>query len=184
MLILSQKNRIDAIFNKGKEEAWRLTSFYGEPMTHKRNLLHQLINQMSLPWICAGDFNELLKSSKKLKGSTRGRSQMYLFRDVIDECGFLDLSFIGANGHSVWERLDWAFANNDWFLIFTRTRKHHLNANSSDHCPLWIIPDRLDHPCISKPFRFEIWLLDKGCTKTVKAVWLSPDCLDPSKQAV
>ena len=83
------------------------------------------------------------------------------------------------------ERLDWAFANNDWFLRFTRTREHHLNANSSNHCPLWIIPNGLDHPCISKPFRFEeMWLSDKGCTKTVKAVWLSHDCLDPSKRAV
>ena len=41
-----------------------------------------------------------------------------------------------ADGHSIWERLDWAFANNDWFLRFTRTREHHLNANSSNHCPL------------------------------------------------
>ena len=80
MLIISQKNHIDAIVNKGMEEAWRLTGFYGEPMTHKRfdswSLLHQLINQMSLPWICTGDFNELLKSSKKLRGSMRGQFQM------------------------------------------------------------------------------------------------------------
>lgn len=62
---------------------------------------------------------------------------MQLFRDVIDEYGFLDLGFIGpqftwqkhfGDGHSVWERLDWAFANNDWFLKFTRTKKHYLNA--------------------------------------------------------
>ena len=149
MLIISQKNHIDAIVNKGMEEAWRLTGFYGEPMTHKRfdswSLLHQLINQMSLPWICTGDFNELLKSSKKLRGSMRGQFQMQIFRDVINECGFLDLGFIRpqftwqkhfADGHSIWERLDWAFANNDWFLRFTRTREHHLNANSSNHCPL------------------------------------------------
>lgn len=29
------KNHIDAIINKGKEDAWRFTSFYGEPVTHK-----------------------------------------------------------------------------------------------------------------------------------------------------
>ena len=30
------KNYIDAIVNKGKEDAWRLIGFYGEPVTHKR----------------------------------------------------------------------------------------------------------------------------------------------------
>ena len=29
-------NHIDSIINKGKEEVWRFTGFYGEPMTHKR----------------------------------------------------------------------------------------------------------------------------------------------------
>ena len=29
------KNHIDAIINKGKEDAWRFTSFYGEPVTHE-----------------------------------------------------------------------------------------------------------------------------------------------------
>ena len=56
------KNYIDAIVNKGKEDAWRLTGFYGEPITHKRyeswDLLCNLNNLMKLPWLCAGDFNE------------------------------------------------------------------------------------------------------------------------------
>lgn len=30
------KNHIDAIINKGKEDSWRFTRFYGEPVTHKR----------------------------------------------------------------------------------------------------------------------------------------------------
>ena len=65
----SSKNHIDAIVNKGKEDAWRVTGFYGEPITHKRfeswSLLRQLNNRTTLPWLCAGDFNELLKSSEK-----------------------------------------------------------------------------------------------------------------------
>ena len=30
------KNHIDAIINKGKEDSWRFTGFYGDPITHKR----------------------------------------------------------------------------------------------------------------------------------------------------
>ena len=47
------KNHIDAIINKGKEDAWRFTGFYGEPITHKRseswNKLRQLSNKFNLP---------------------------------------------------------------------------------------------------------------------------------------
>lgn len=94
------KNHIDAIVNKGKEDVCRLIGFYGEPITHKRfeswDLLRQLNNCFNLPWLCAGDFNELLKSSEKMGGSTRSQAQMQLFREVVDECGFIDLGFMGS----------------------------------------------------------------------------------------
>ena len=74
----SSKNHIDAIVNKSKEDVWRLTGFYGEPITHKRfeswNLLWQLNNCFNLPWVCAGDFNVLLKSLEKKGGSNRSRA--------------------------------------------------------------------------------------------------------------
>ena len=62
------KYHIDAIINKGKADAWRMTGFYGELMTQRRtkswSMLHQLNSRFSLPWLCAGDFNELLKASR------------------------------------------------------------------------------------------------------------------------
>ena len=80
---------------------------------------------------------------------------MQLFRDVLDECGFIDLGYVGspftwqkhfANGHSIWERLDRGMANNEWFLKFAGTKIYHLSSNNLDHCPLWIIPDVLEVP--------------------------------------
>ena len=47
---------------------------------------------------------------------------MQLFRDVIDECGFLDLGYVGdqftwkrhfVDAHSLWERLDRGLANHE-----------------------------------------------------------------------
>ena len=125
-VVSSSKNHIDAVFDKGKDGAWRLTSFYGEPATHKRfeswDLLRHLNSRMNLPWLCSGDFNELVWNSEKLGGSSSSQAQMQLFRDVIDECGFMNLGFAGSqftwkkhfsNGHSVWERLDRGLANNE-----------------------------------------------------------------------
>ena len=192
------KNHIDAIVNKGKEEAWRFTGFYGEPVTHRRfeswDMLRQLNNRFHLPWLCAGDFNEIVSNNEKLGGSNRSHSQMQLFRDVLDECGFIDLGYVGspftwqkhfADGHSIRERLDRGMANNEWFLKFAGTKIHHLSSNNSDHCPLWIIPDGLEVPQVTKPFRFEeMWLVDRGCTEIVEAVWAVPDEAEPAVKVI
>ena len=96
---LFSKNHIDAIVNKGKEDAWIFTGFYGEPVTHRRfeswDMLRQLNNWFHLPWLCAGNFNEIVSDTEKLGGSNRSHSQMQLFRDVLDECGFIDLGYVG-----------------------------------------------------------------------------------------
>ena len=60
--------------------------------------------------MCAGDFNKIIRQGEKLGGVIRNHRQMQLFRDVLDECGFLDLGFLGsrftwskhfADGHSI-----------------------------------------------------------------------------------
>ena len=61
----SSLNHIDAIVNKTSEKPWRFIGFYGELETHRRfeswSLLRQLHRQSSLPWLCTGDFNEIVK---------------------------------------------------------------------------------------------------------------------------
>lgn len=115
---------------------------------------------------------------------------MEQFREVIDECGFMDLGSMGApftwqknfaNGHSIWERLYRGMATNDWLIKFPGTRIYHLTSNSSDQCPLWIIPDGLEVASPSKPFQFkEMWLSDLGCSNVVEAMWSSIGSVDPS----
>ena len=183
------KHHIDSIINKGKDGAWRFTGFYGEPVTHLRHeawaKLRLLNSRFNLPWLCAGDFNKILRSNEKHGGSMRSQPHMQLFRDVIDECGFIDLGFVGpqftwckhyAAGHLVWERLNRGLANYEWFARFSGERVHHLHSDSSDHRPILIIPIGLEVDRKKKNFRFEeMWLSNKGCSNTVEAVWLSHD---------
>ena len=65
----SSKNHIDCIIGGGTKGAWRFTGFYREPITHKCHepweLLRQLHLQFNLPWLCAGDFNEIVKGAEK-----------------------------------------------------------------------------------------------------------------------
>ena len=65
-VVSSSLNHIDAEINLGKENSWRFTGFYGNPETHKHHdswaILKNLNRNSSLPWLCAGDFNEILRS--------------------------------------------------------------------------------------------------------------------------
>ena len=68
----SDKNHIDAIINKNKDTEWRFKGFYDEPDTQKRiqswDLLQTLKRKFQSPWLCAGDFNELVRREEKLGG--------------------------------------------------------------------------------------------------------------------
>ena len=58
--------------------------------------------------------------------------------------------------------------------MFPGTQIHHLDVTTSDQKVLWITPEGMDSS-FQKLFRFEhIWLTDKGCSDTVKAVWKEP----------
>ena len=74
----SSLNHIDAVINKNSGKAWRFIGFYGNPETHRRSeswdLLHSLHGRNSLPWLCAGDFNKIVKQSEESRGHLRPRN--------------------------------------------------------------------------------------------------------------
>ena len=55
---------IDAIIDHEVDDAWRFTGFYGDPNIAGRedswSLLKALSSSLSSPWVCLGDFNEIL----------------------------------------------------------------------------------------------------------------------------
>ncbi|XP_050290428.1 uncharacterized protein LOC126728679 [Quercus robur] len=77
---------------------WRLTGFYGNPDTNLRreswNLLRMLNSQYQMPWMCIGDYNEILSAIEKNGGPKRSQKQMEGFRNVINEYGFQDMGKI------------------------------------------------------------------------------------------
>ena len=112
-------------------------------------------------------------------GGIRPHGQMQAFHDIIDECGFMDLGYVGSrftwhkyfDNYTVLERLDRAMATNDWFSKFPDTKIYHLDVTTSDHNPLWIVSEGME--CKQKrPFRFEqMWMSESECGETIKAVW-------------
>ncbi|XVF72330.1 hypothetical protein PTKIN_Ptkin12aG0112500 [Pterospermum kingtungense] len=57
------------IHDEDKGIDWRITGFYGEPVTASRNtswaLLRYLASVNNLPWLCIGDYKEILTSDEK-----------------------------------------------------------------------------------------------------------------------
>ena len=110
----SSKYCIDVLVEKNTPWEWKFTGFYGELVTARRHEAwakrRTLNDKPHIPWPCAGDFNEITRQEEKVGGAIRAHSQMQAFRDIIDECGFMDLGFIGPNftwskhytdGHSI-----------------------------------------------------------------------------------
>ncbi|XP_050289699.1 uncharacterized protein LOC126727832 [Quercus robur] len=71
------------------------------------------------------------------------------FRDVIDECGFRDLGYMGSkftwakhysDGTIIWERLDRALGTEDWVSLFPAFQMVHLECGMSDHKLVHIYP--------------------------------------------
>ena len=78
---------------------WRITGFYGNPKTHRRkeswDLLKYLSQKSQMPWLCFGDFNEIVLVEEKLGGVQRSQNQMAAFREAIQQCRFKDLGYCG-----------------------------------------------------------------------------------------
>ena len=178
---------IDAIIELGVNDAWQFTGFYGDPETANResswSLLRLLSQRSNLPWVCIGDFNEILFAEEKQGWLIRPERQMQGFRDALDYCRLRDLGFNGflytwcnrrPGGQNVWIRLDREVASVEWILRFPTARIHHLDAFHSDHKSLLLCSNSEFKRFYRKgrPFRFEaMWLKDNSCKGVIRDSW-------------
>ena len=95
------------------------------------------------PWICCGDFNEILDVLEKLGSREKFQRGIDNFRRSIDICHLNDLGFEGddyftwSNGH-VFERLDRFFDNYSWLETFPDHKVKHLEFFCYDHKPILV----------------------------------------------
>lgn len=178
---------------------WRFTGSYGEPRRERRKeswyLLRFLRAQSTFPWLCAGDFNEVLHEGEHLGANDREAWQMNAFQDVVADCGFTDLGFKGLpytwdnkqdGNRNVKARLDRVFGDGHFMDVLGESTVQHIQLVKSDHCGVLVTvksmePDtggqvRRRQP---KPFRCEdMWFRHEGYKEFVKQTW------DPGQGAV
>ena len=138
---------IDAIIIEDDgNKKWRFTGFYGHPETSKREkswrLLVNLSTRSDLPWVCMGDFNEIIQRGEKVGGGERPEWQMRLFSSTINRSKLRDMGFVGLQftwsrrlGARGWvcERLDWALVSTNWASLFPQVRLYNAVTCSSNH---------------------------------------------------
>jgi exonuclease III len=184
------KYHIDSVVKvKTTDDIWRVTGFYGHPETSQKEttwrLLESLNNQSNVPWVCVGDFNEILENREKTGRAIRPQAQMNRFREVINHCYFRAIKFEGPrftwcnnrlDGGRVLARLDRGFSNMEWSLLFPNAVVQHLIESSSDHCALLLCPDGMRKRKTPYRFHFEaMWMRSDDCRNIIKQAWHPPD---------
>ncbi|KAK4383569.1 putative mitochondrial protein [Sesamum angolense] len=146
------EHHIDAtVLCDDDRDSWRFTGIYGAPEIGNHfqtwSLLSRLSSQSCRPWLCAGDYNEILKRDEKQGGVDRLQWQIQNFRSALQSAGLHDLGFVGSpftwcNNHAAPDtkrvHLNRACGNPLWSQMFPETTVTHLNSALSDHAPIII----------------------------------------------
>ncbi|KAL3733434.1 hypothetical protein ACJRO7_022887 [Eucalyptus globulus] len=137
-------------------------------------------NHTSFPWLCIGDFNEVLYHWEKFWRKEVHRYRIAAFRDFLDACSLMDIEskgcvFTWSNNREgnalVKKRLDRAICNMEWWVLYPNVEAFAFLAIGSDHSPILLSlnPTKLKR---KKMFRFETyWLEHSECEEVVKKAW-------------
>lgn len=127
-------HHIDAIILTYLSAPWRIIGFYGYP---KECCKHESepcctisMRDLSLPWVCIGNYNEILASEEKRRRFRKAFAPMLAFRNTLLHCGLVDMGYQGnmftwKNGRPsdafVQEWIDRACANGACRDLFPRS---------------------------------------------------------------
>ncbi|KAK3230768.1 hypothetical protein Dsin_002649 [Dipteronia sinensis] len=98
-LLTYSQCHIDVVISGLGGKCWRFTGFYGYPeqsqRKHSWTSLRRLASMSTLPWVCMGDFNEILCDKEKMGGIRKNWKDMLDFREVLEDCNLEDMGYIG-----------------------------------------------------------------------------------------
>lgn len=138
-----------------------------------------------LPWLCAGNFNEILFHHEKEGGVPRAQVCLDLFKNALEVCELGDLGFVGdvftwrnkqmKGSTHIREMLDRAVANTEWRMKFPLVHVKNGDPFHSDHRPVVVQTEKFQEHASGggpKAFRFEAsWLQELDCRKIIEEAW-------------
>jgi hypothetical protein len=186
------RNFINLIVSDGDKGEWRLTCYYGYPERGRRrqawDLLRELRDMSALPWCIIGDFNDLLSQEDKQGQNLHPNWLCEGFRSAVGDCDLTDIHLDGypftwiksrGSSHVLEERLDRAFANTNWLMLYPEVRLQNLLTSYSDHSPILLHTSVMVRNGNTYSFRFEnIWLKEEDVSDVVEEGWSGKRDLD------
>ncbi|KAG8499292.1 hypothetical protein CXB51_005801 [Gossypium anomalum] len=143
--------------------------------------LKNLFHANDIPWIVAGDLNEIMYGFKKKGGLPREENRMEAFQKALEDCQLHDIGFsrrwfTWKRGNlpetNIQERLDRGVANTTWMFLFPEEKIQHLVHSFSDHCPLLIVTKKEVERRKENCFKFEAWwTFEDSFDDEVKRLW-------------
>ena len=150
---------------------------YGMHSRRERQIMWEELSSMreniELPFIFIGDFNEVLKLEER-KGGVGCCRSIEEFNQWVNSLQLVDLPLGGrkytwSRGKSM-SRLDRCLVDNEWCTKFPEMKLMALNIMTSDHCPIVMETSKEDWG--PKPFRsLDAWLSHPDFVKKVKDEW-------------
>jgi hypothetical protein len=181
---------IDAVVTPSGSDQWRLTCVYGEAQASERHKTWDMLKFIKasspLPWLCIGDFNEVLLREEHVGVNDLCNAQIQAFRDAVDVCELMDLGFVGnpwtfekrvVGGSFCRVRLDRALATSCWSSRFPLATLSHLTGVASDHSPILLRQEPAHVLPRTRLFRYEaMWEAHDDFRPTMESAWLSAPC--------
>jgi hypothetical protein len=141
--------------------------------------------QWTGPWICCGDFNEVLSQNEHIGPRDRTEAQISAFRDCLQDCELMDLGFEGPKftwnnrqdcDTNIKVRLDRAVSNGHFSQVFQNCSVENLITTSSDHYAILVSlkgSSRVTtQHSVQQGFRFEaMWLRAPDYHDVMEKAW-------------
>lgn len=95
------RRHVDVDVMEENGAVWRLTGVYGESAAERKKETWRTLkilgqqHQDGRPWLCLGDFNEILSADEKVGGAARPQQLMDNFREALVQCELCDIGFEG-----------------------------------------------------------------------------------------
>uniref|UniRef100_A0A8I6XX79 Reverse transcriptase domain-containing protein n=1 Tax=Hordeum vulgare subsp. vulgare TaxID=112509 RepID=A0A8I6XX79_HORVV len=189
---MKSRYHIDTEITEEDGFVWRFAGIYGEPRMEAREttwrLLRNIKHHSDKPWICVGDFNEVLTQGEKEGGITRPQVYMDRFKQALEDCQLHDLGFVGDpytwqnNNHDaqqyIRERVYRPVATSEWCSRFLEYGVVHGDPRHSDNRPIIV---HLDHESFRQRkkkrreggnLKFEAsWMTEEACSAVIENAW-------------